>query len=159
MYFNWKISRNTLVRRSQCQHCVSSLSQQFAERAVNTYNVIITHCILNRLFHIIYWKSPISILGTPGYEIYIFLEKNGYIICKQWRPCSAVSDLGMHCLPVTLLRVSRLQWDKLNFEKTVSKQRTTHSRISKEKASFWRFASYGSKARLAAVSSDQIFFS
>ena len=24
-----------------------------------------------------YWKSPISILGTSGYEIYIFLEKNG----------------------------------------------------------------------------------
>ena len=23
---------------------------------------------------------------------------------------SAVSDLGLHCLPVTLLRVSRLQW-------------------------------------------------
>ena len=25
-------------------------------------------------------------------------------------PRSAASDLGMHCLPVTLLRVSRLQW-------------------------------------------------
>ena len=37
----------------------------------------LTHCILNRLSHIIYWKSPISFLGTSGYEIYIFLEKNG----------------------------------------------------------------------------------
>ena len=37
----------------------------------------LTHCILNRLYHTIYWKSPISILGTSGYEIYIFLEKNG----------------------------------------------------------------------------------
>ena len=27
-------------------------------------------------------------------------------------PCSAVSDLGLHCLPVTLLRVSSLQWVK-----------------------------------------------
>ena len=36
-----------------------------------------THCILNRLSHTIYWNSPISILGTSGYEIYIFLEKNG----------------------------------------------------------------------------------
>ena len=35
----------------------------------------LTHCILNRLSHTIYWKSSISILGTPGYEIYIFLEK------------------------------------------------------------------------------------
>ena len=27
-------------------------------------------------------------------------------------PHSAASDLGLHCLPITLLRVSRLQWDK-----------------------------------------------
>ena len=26
-------------------------------------------------------------------------------------PQNAVSDLGLHCLPSTLLRVSRLQWD------------------------------------------------
>ena len=25
-------------------------------------------------------------------------------------PCSAVSDLGLHCLPISLLGVSRLQW-------------------------------------------------
>ena len=32
---------------------------------------------------------------------------------------SAVSDLGLHCLPVTLLRVSRLQWVKKTiFEET-----------------------------------------
>ena len=37
----------------------------------------LTHCIRNRLSHTIYWKSPISILGTPGNEIYIVLEKNG----------------------------------------------------------------------------------
>ena len=89
----------------------------------------VTHCILNRLSHTIYWKCPISILGTSGYEIYIFQEKNGKTICKQWRPWSvaafsgvlsgsalfanypfAASDLGLHCLPITLLRVSRLQW-------------------------------------------------
>ena len=28
-------------------------------------------------------------------------------------PRSAASDLGLHCLPVTLLRVSRLQWVKI----------------------------------------------
>ena len=27
-------------------------------------------------------------------------------------PHSAASDLGLHCLPVTVLRVSRLQWVK-----------------------------------------------
>ena len=29
-------------------------------------------------------------------------------------PRSAASDLDLHCLPVTLLRVSRLQWIKEN---------------------------------------------
>ena len=28
-------------------------------------------------------------------------------------PHSAASDLGLHCLPSTLLRVSRLQWVKM----------------------------------------------
>ena len=28
----------------------------------------LAHCILNRLPHTIYWKSPILILGTSGYE-------------------------------------------------------------------------------------------
>ena len=39
----------------------------------------LTHCILNRFSYTKYWKSPISILGTLSYEIYIhvFLEKNG----------------------------------------------------------------------------------
>ena len=49
------------------------------------YSIFLTHCIRNRLSHTIYWKSPISVLGKPGYEIYIFLEKNGLFICKQWR--------------------------------------------------------------------------
>ena len=29
--------------------------------------------------------------------------------------CSVASDLGLHCLPVTLLGVSRLQWVKVDF--------------------------------------------
>ena len=40
-------------------------------------NYFLTHCILNRLSHTIYWKSPVSIISTSGYKIYIFLEKNG----------------------------------------------------------------------------------
>ena len=48
----------------------------------------LTPCRLKRLSHTIYWKIPISILGTSGYEIYIFLDKNGLTICKQWRPLS-----------------------------------------------------------------------
>ena len=45
---------------------------------------IVTHCIWNRLYHTIYWKSPISILGKPGYGIYIFLEKNGVLRRLIW---------------------------------------------------------------------------
>ena len=40
-------------------------------------NLDLTHFRLNRLFHTINWKSLITILGTSGYEILIFLEKNG----------------------------------------------------------------------------------
>ena len=30
--------------------------------------VSLTHCRLNRLTHTIYWKTPVSILGTSGYQ-------------------------------------------------------------------------------------------
>ena len=55
----------------------------------------LTHCILNRHSHTIYWKSPISILGMSGYETYIFLEKNGLTICEQWRPWSDTTLCGV----------------------------------------------------------------
>ena len=32
------------------------------------------------------------------------------------------SDLGLHCLPFTLLEVSRLKWVKLNSKKAVQKE-------------------------------------
>ena len=76
----------------------------------------LTHCILNRPSHTICWKSPMSILGTPGYEIYIFLEKMVKLFANSGdpdqTPRSAASDLGLHCLPNTLLRVFHLQWGK-----------------------------------------------
>ena len=34
-------------------------------------------------------------------------------------PPSAASDLGLHCLPTTLLGVSRLQWVKWKHERTI----------------------------------------
>ena len=36
-------------------------------------------------------------------------------------PRSAASDLGLHCLPITLLRVSRLQWVKHHSETYIIK--------------------------------------
>ena len=46
----------------------------------------LTHFILNRLSHTIYWKSLISIRMSSYIYIYIFLEKKGQTICKQWKP-------------------------------------------------------------------------
>ena len=72
----------------------------------------LAHCILNRHSHTIYWNSPISILGSSGYEIYIFLEKMAKLFANSGdpdqTPRSAASDLGQHRLSITLLRVSRL---------------------------------------------------
>ena len=60
-------------------------------------STLLTHCILNRLSHTIYWKSPLSILGTSGYEIYIFLEKMAKLFANNGdpdqTPHSAASDL------------------------------------------------------------------
>ena len=58
-------------------------------------DLILTHCRLNRLSHTIYWKSPISILGRWGHQIYIFLEKNGQTICKQRRPWADAAFCGV----------------------------------------------------------------
>ena len=44
-------------------------------RRINLHGDNLTHCIRNRPSHTIYWKTPISILGTSGYEIYIFLAE------------------------------------------------------------------------------------
>ena len=81
----------------------------------------LSHCILNRLSLTIYWKSPISILITPGSEIYIFLEKKMAKLFANSEdpdqtPHSAASDLGLHCLPITLLPVSRLHWIRVHNE-------------------------------------------
>ena len=54
-----------------------TLFDAFLAKILLLCSCFLTHCVLNRLSHAIYWKSPISILGTSGYEIYIFLEKNG----------------------------------------------------------------------------------
>ena len=75
---------------------------------------ILTHCILNRHSHTMNWKGPISIVGTSGCETYIFLKKKMTKLFANsgdpdQTPRSAASDLGLHCLQITLLGVSRLQ--------------------------------------------------
>ena len=77
---NSEVNRIALQRRTDYGNAIrkhmarpKSAGEFFCELLI----ISLTHCILNRLSHTIYWKNPISILGTPGYEIYIFLEKNG----------------------------------------------------------------------------------
>ena len=68
----------------------------------------------------LYIGSPISILGMSGYVIYIFLKKMVELCANSGdpdqMPHSVASDLGLHCLPVTLLGVSRLQWVKVTYD-------------------------------------------
>ena len=72
--------------------------------AANLFGTL-THFILNRLSHTIYWKSPISVLGMSGYIMYIFLEKKAKLFANSGDPDqttrSAASDLGLRCLPIT----------------------------------------------------------
>ena len=42
-------------------------------KIIQVHHNLLTHSRMNRLSHTIYWKSPISILGTFGHEILIFL--------------------------------------------------------------------------------------
>ena len=46
-------------------------------------------------------------------------------------PCSAASDLVLHCLPITLLRVSKLQWAKGGPKSFASKQKKRIDQIEK----------------------------
>ena len=67
----------------------------------------LTHFRLIELPHATYWKSPISILCRWGYEISIVLEKMAKVFANSedadQMPRCAASDLGLHCLPITLL--------------------------------------------------------
>ena len=46
----------------------------------------------------------------------MFLPKMGHLLANSGgpdqTPHSAASDLGLHCLPLTLLEISRLNWVK-----------------------------------------------
>ena len=48
---------------------ISRFSRTRFNKSISLPADVLTHCILNRISHTIYWKSPISILGTSGYEI------------------------------------------------------------------------------------------
>ena len=83
--------------------------------------VTLTHCKLNELPHITYWKILILIIGMSGYMIKIFLEKNGRTICKHWRPWSDAAFCGIRSgsalfanYPFRVLQTVRIQWVNLH---------------------------------------------
>ena len=55
----------------------------------------------------IYWTSPFVILDMSGLfcRFYSIFDVNN--VDPDQTPHHVASDLGLHCLPVTLLRVSR----------------------------------------------------
>ena len=69
---------------------------------------------LNKLSYTFYWKSPFSILGMSGYTYRYSKRKLVELFSNSGdpdqTPRSAASDLGLHCLLVTRLGVSSLQW-------------------------------------------------
>ena len=66
---------------------------------------------MNELPHTIYWKILILILGMSGYVIPSekWLNYFAYSGDPDQMPCSTASDLDLHCLPFTLLGVSKVQ--------------------------------------------------
>ena len=85
----------------------------------------LTHYILNRFSHTIYWKSPISILGKSDYKVYIFLEKKGLNYLQTVETLirrHILRHLIWVCTVCQLpfLWVSRLQWVKMVRSKTLS---------------------------------------
>ena len=79
---------------------------------MKVYSFILTHCILVHSSTVICWMRPFVIIGVSGlfsrfYSIFdwkIMLANN---VDPDQMPHYVASDLGLHCLPMTLLRVSR----------------------------------------------------
>ena len=69
---------------------------------------ILTHCILNRLFHTTYWKSPISFRYIRLWDLHIPREK--WLNYLQTVEETLIRRRVLHCLPITPLRVPRIQW-------------------------------------------------
>ena len=71
---------------------------------------------LNKLPYTMYWKSIFNFMYVGPYALYIPKEKwlnySKLIrrhILRRLTPHSAASEMGLHCLPVTLLGVSILK--------------------------------------------------
>ena len=63
----------------------------------------LTGCMLVDSSTLIFWTSPLVILGASG----LFRQFYSYNVDSDQTPHYVASDLGLHCLFVTLSRVSR----------------------------------------------------
>ena len=72
------------------------------KEALPKWAILLTHCILVDSSTVICWMSPLVILGVLG----LFCHFYSIFDEKPVRIHYVVSDLGLHCLPVTLFRVS-----------------------------------------------------
>ena len=73
---------------------------------------MLTHCILVDSSIVICWMSPSVILGVSGLFCHFHSIFDGKILLANnvdpdQMPHYAASDLVLHCLPMTLLPVSR----------------------------------------------------
>ena len=69
-----------------------------------------THCILVDSSTYICWTSPFVILGVFCLFYSNFDGKLAKTVDPDQTPHDVASDLGLHCMLITLLRVSRLEW-------------------------------------------------
>ena len=100
------ISEGSLCAEKQTGRHKSCLQCRKMAEIYQVYQVSLTHCRLNRLF-------PHKILEWFNFNFRYVLLWDLHIPREKWLKHSAASDLGLHCLPITLLWVSRLQWVKL----------------------------------------------
>ena len=70
----------------------------------------LTHYILVDFSTVVCWTSPFVILGVSGlFSTSLFLMENtlGNNVDPGQTPHDVASDLGLHCLPMTFLHISR----------------------------------------------------
>ena len=72
----------------------------------------LTHCLLVDSSTLISWTSPFVILGVSGLFCFYFIWKILFAntVDPDQTPHYVAPDLDLHCLPMILLRVSRLEW-------------------------------------------------
>ena len=102
-----------LLNLGNCPHpdAVSLITEGLfvALNLKHLFIILLSHCRLNECAHTICWKIRYvrqCDLRYSNRKMVELFANSGY---SDQMPHSAASDLGLHCLPITLLGVSRLQ--------------------------------------------------